>query len=263
MGATSATSAGMSPPHGGVDRNQQERCRLQSVPCRPLTGAWIETRIPSRRPRVEKVAPSRGRGSKPYLAAKSRQSPESPPHGGVDRNPDPAITLNAGASRPPHGGVDRNSVRLAQEFGSGGRPLTGAWIETLTCPEIGQSASSPPHGGVDRNSAVPHPLCSPLVAPSRGRGSKLGIRNIWFANTGRPLTGAWIETAPRHSRRSRQAVAPSRGRGSKPGQDRRSRHGHRSPPHGGVDRNPAVYASYWCGEVAPSRGRGSKHGGGR
>ena len=61
------------------------------------------------------------------------------------------------------------------DLGSGGRPLTGAWIETGE----GRGEGHPGEG----------------VAPSRGRGLKRGSQSLRFAGAGgRPLTGAWIET---------------------------------------------------------------------
>ena len=141
------------------------------------------------------------------------------------------------------------------------------------------------------------------VAPSRGRGSKpLSLLREWLAiprspphggvdrNTcngeaqsytdGRPLTGAWIETAKPWDRHPSEHVAPSRGRGSKhvervdlcvrldvaPSRGRGSKLGsrevtgraHASPPHGGVDRNGENATAAREHIVAPSRGRGSK-----
>ena len=97
------------------------------------------------------------------------------------------------------------------------RPFTGARIET---------ASSPPTSRI-----------SP-VAPSRGRGSKLGHGRL------RVLLAV---------------VAPSRGRGSKPTPARTARAACASPLHGGADRNRAEGQPRGHPGVAPSRGRGSKH----
>ncbi len=75
-----------------------------------------------------------------------------------------------------------------------GRPFTGAWIETN----------------------LPAAIMSVLVvAPSRGRGSKLSGKPPSPETVSRPFTGAWIETEER-----RIDVHPGG-----------------SPLHGGVDRN--------------------------
>ena len=51
---------------------------------RPFTGAWIETWMPRYCPSWEGVAPSRGRGLKPYHHADQIAFRVSPLHGGVD-----------------------------------------------------------------------------------------------------------------------------------------------------------------------------------
>ena len=82
--------------------------------------------------------------------------------------------------------------------------------------------------------AVPSP-----VAPSRGRGLKPGKNSpLPWSWSGRPFTGAWIETPSSRNTRRATAVAPSRGRGLK-----LIRRMYRR----------ALLA------VAPSRGRGLKH----
>ena len=106
-----------------------------------------------------------------------------------------------------------------------GRPLTGAWIETVD----------------DRRQ----------VAPSRGRRCHCGrgrpLTGAWIETSAitsaghraprRPLTGAWIETPPAHlGQFPTQRVAPSRGRGLKQLVNASSEgRPHVSPPHGGVD----------------------------
>ena len=120
-------------------------------------------------------------------------------------------------------------------YNPGGRPLTGARIETASTTLASDVAPSQGRGskltGVGR-----------AVAPSQGRGSKL--RHA-------------IGPADPASRR----VAPSRGRGSKPiAVGARVAPTPTSPPHGGADRNMAcsgLTAAQTA--VAPSRGRGSKH----
>ncbi len=75
-----------------------------------------------------------------------------------------------------------------------------------------------------------------MVAPSRGRGSKLVIGPARELAGRRPFTGARIET------RCRPAGRSSR----------------RSPLHGGADRNRSQARGPSGVRVAPSRGRGSK-----
>ena len=101
-----------------------------------------------------------------------------------------------------------------------------------------------------------------------------------FSTTGRPITGARIETASNAGPPPRHPVAPSQGRGSKlilahdvlvicksphhRGADRnrhRSRSrgtGRRSPHHRGADRNSLNHHRLHQRNVAPSQGRGSK-----
>ena len=184
---------------------------------------------------------------------------------------------------PLHGGVDRNRRGCAR------------WRMTAVAPSRGR-------GSKPKCSHEPVLVCR--VAPSRGRGSKRYRRSTghratprrpftgaWIetskggatpaTSTGRPFTGAWIETARTRSTTSRRWVAPSRGRGSKHHTPAILRDLHKSPLHGGVDRNfefalvigsnlpvapsrgrgsklPGVLSGIPCQGVAPSRGRGSK-----
>ena len=110
--------------------------------------------------------------------------------------------------------------------------------------------------------------------PSRGRGSKLEKSTV--QSTGRPLTGARIETAQMSRPQSRMSP-PSRGRGSKrrvasassaatrspPSRGRGSKHPHRRrelrrqsgrPPHGGADRNMLGRSGVGQTVVAPLTG---------
>ena len=77
----------------------------------------------------------------------------------------------------------------------------------------------------------------PLVAPSRGRGLKPPAEKSKVMLSGRPFTGAWIETPAVRAFLNWSIVAPSRGRGLKPGY---------------------FTASEAAKYVAPSRGRGLK-----
>ena len=205
----------MSLPHGGVDRNYD------------AAGDVL--------PR--KVAPSRGRGSKP-------------------RNTSVASGL---FSRSLTGAWIETCFFAPDKPVEESRSLTGAWIETPDCANrkrlmlvapsrgrgskqtvrhiAGQNSASLPHGGVDRNrpstccakpmaSSLPHGgvdrnfaagigKAQRIVAPSRGRGSKPAVDQARFAPACRSLTGAWIET--------RLACEPPEIS--------------MSLPHGGVDRN--------------------------
>ena len=135
--------------------------------------------------------------------------------------------------------MDRNPVVEIFETLDACRPLTGAWIETSERRFIGIDDPVAPSQG--RGSKHSHPrgswLCQP-VAPSQGRGSKLAsARRGWHGGVspphrgvdrndslvavatqrlGRPLTGAWIETAQPTTLPATARVAPSQGRGSKP-----------------------------------------------
>ncbi len=140
---------------------------------RPFTGAWIETDAPDRRGQRPGVAPSRGRGSKRSLGARPQRDRLSPLHGGVDRNTKAPRAAQTEFESPLHGGVDRNF--LGDDLKNRGQ-------------------SSPLHGGVDRN-ALPATTAQPLTC--------------------RPFTGAWIETRLARLARGIAEVAPSRGRGSK------------------------------------------------
>ena len=141
----------------------------------------------------------------------------SPPHGGVDRNISRDSLLGRDGSSPPHGGVDRNGAPAVEALVFGGRPLTGAWIETTP-------------GACSMSASPSRPLTGAWIE-TRATG---GCRRPACR---RPLTGAWIETrcstfqcpesirSPPHGGVDRnvparidstlRSVAPSRGRGSK------------------------------------------------
>ena len=236
-----------------------------------------------------RVAPSQGRGSKRCArdgTPRARGIP-SPPHRGADRNDAPefveewtvkfsrpltgawietnAREMHLGSmtrSSPPHRGVDRNLGRVITiaRHGNRRRPLTGAWIETSHAWNgfCTQALASPPHRGVDRNSSADDPV----------NGAGRPLTGAWIETrpkaVGRPLTGAWIETCRLAARRS-EAVPrspPHRGVDRNPAATWRRRFLARwlSPPHRGVDRNTIVTGS--SAETItggrPSQGRGSK-----
>ncbi len=160
---------------------------------------------------------------------------------------------------PLHGGVDRNIAGLARRAALYRRPFTGAWIETITRRQ-------------DRPCA--------LVAPSRGRGSKLPGSILSDIMRGRPFTGAWIETPQTSISLFRPGRRPFTGAWIETAGRNRLRVRLWSPLHGGVDRNvlarttaktrrrrpftgawietPALAPADRHRSVAPSRGRGSK-----
>ena len=199
-----------SPLRGGVDRNTAKKAGSRDWPSRPFAGAWIETPSLQGDGLAEKVAPSRGRGSKRHC------------------------TVEAADQRtrsPLRGGVDRNGMRRLSRHAPRSRPFAGAWIET---PDSRQR------------------LPQPIVAPSRGRGSKPQAQRGRTCRNPSPLRGGRgskrggalatagaVQVAPsrgRGSKRARRrpawrtpAVAPSRGRGSKPEYLRQHHAGRRRP----------------------------------
>ncbi len=250
-----------SPPHGGVDRNEVVKIIPADPGRRPLTGAWIETGRPWQRPWRRPVAPSRGRGSKPCTegwhklltgVAPSRGRGSKP---GLAHPPHPrgSVAPSRGRGSKHHRPMPRRSgTPVAPSRGRGskrgdpsdrldrdGRPLTGAWIETLSLSRTPPRRPwSPPHGGVDRNTAADVAFALARGRPLTGAWIETACRRRRSSSRScRALTGAWIETC-RSSRCSGQwIVAPSRGRGSK---------------------HPWVNMHRSTPRVAPSRGRGSK-----
>ncbi len=98
-----------------------------------------------------------------------------------------------------------------------------------------------------------------MVAPSRGRGSKLFGGRSPKGVMGRPFAGAWIETLPTLHGHRLAFVAPSRGRGSKPAAGRcRSAAGRVAPSRGRGSKRQSPRRCASGAGVAPSRGRGSK-----
>ncbi len=153
-----------------VKRHRRRRTRS-----RPLTGARIETTDRADLRPSARVAPSRGRGSKPPPCANCLVPEASPPHGGADRNVTAQGFETLAAVAPSRGRGSKRSPNTRN-----GLP----WM------------ASPPHGGADRNMAILHPNETVVdVAPSRGRGSKQActVHHAKGAES-RPLTGARIET---------------------------------------------------------------------
>ena len=186
------------------------------------------------------VAPSRGRGSKPFHNVPRRRGSWVAPSRGRGSKRGQSRGLFLARRSPPHGGVDRNSpdrgedgqgVMVAPSRGRGSK-LTALVVERQA------EGVAPSRGrGSKLRWRLPKPRAA-SVAPSRGRGSKRPCRC-------RQRRDGW--------------VAPSRGRGSKP-RSGRAMHARppRSPPHGGVDRNRHRLRTTAGLRVAPSRGRGSK-----
>ena len=96
---------------------------------------------------------------------------------------------------------------------------------------------SPSHGGADRNSSMAIDLHSPLVALSRGRGSKRLRMLCWLCRTWSPSHGG----ADRNINQRMPPIATPT-----------------SPSHGGADRNCTGKLAPIPVGVALSLGRGSK-----
>ena len=215
-----------SPPHGGADRNDIGSCLPHGAdaPCRPLTGARIET-LPSSAARPPPpVAPSRGRGSKPHrrgIVVAHHSVAPSRGRGSKHRMSQPALR-QASACRPLTGAriethegfatATNNPARVAPSRGRGSKlvKLVGQCHDRV-------GGGSPPHGGADRNQSF----------------SRLSSLSAC-----RPLTGARIETS-RRTPPARCVASPPHG-----GADRNIyaskvevRRPRWSPPHGGADRN--------------------------
>ena len=179
---------------------------------RPFAGAWIETSNSSRTQASEPVAPSRGRGSKQRLPAPLPALGRSPLRGGVDRNFEMVGDGRMPQPSPLRGGVDRNKEHRLAWFMTTGSPLRGGVDrnDKWEGPK-GERRRSPLRGGVDRNydprrgvsSFAGRPFAGawiettapgagnivPLVAPSRGRGSKRVTRSACLGRKSSPLRG--------------------------------------------------------------------------
>ena len=165
-----------SPPHGGADRNLHPAAESGSETVgRPLTGARIETSPLDRDTMSTRrspphggadrnldiggfvqdpvlVAPSRGRGSKPFVACPQVAAYEGRPLTGARIETRRArIACPMQSVAPSRGRGSKPATAPAAWSGQAGRPLTGARIETVQ---------------------VHHQPATCLVAPSRGRGSK-------------------------------------------------------------------------------------------
>ena len=189
-----------SPPHGGADRNPLGAERWPYVRVAPSRGRGSKLGGGLAGVPAHEVAPSRGRGSKHQSDAHVLQFRWSPPHGGADRNGSRALDDNKAHVAPSRGrgskptllpnspacvGVapsrGRGSKRVTKTAlaADGGRPLTGARIETpwrQVSSERGRVAPSRGRGSKLVNALVLHRNIR--VAPSRGRGSKHSI-NRW------------------------------------------------------------------------------------
>ena len=186
----------MSLPHGGVDRNCAP-LHLRSPNTMSLPHGGVDRNIllgTVGEPEI--VAPSRGRGSKPWPAPAAPPPRSSLPHGGVDRNAFKTAATWAKRVAPSRG---RGSKRdqWAADAGTYRRSLTGAWIETFGPGRnprwIGTSL---PHGGVDRNCASgPHGVLGAESLPHGGVDRNYFKINDLSNTSRRSLTGAWIETA--------------------------------------------------------------------
>ncbi len=102
-----------------------------------------------------------------------------------------------------------------------------------------RSVKSPPHGGADRNhggAASRRRITGRPLTGARIETAPPALPSV--AARCRPLTGARIETYSRVGPVGRRlVVAPSRGRGSKQASGGYGYCHSASPPHGGADRN--------------------------
>ena len=141
------------------------------------------------------VAPLRGRGSKPPDRDRPRADAEVAP-------------LRGRGSKL----VAQRDAFVALDC----RPLTGAWVETCSAPCLGRRHTVAPLRG--RGSKPLIDLYQMMVDPSPPYGgvgrNDNEVPPEWRADR-RPLTGAWVETAPAIGSPKGWVVAPLRGRGSK------------------------------------------------
>ena len=141
----------------------------------------------------------------------------SPPHGGVDRNPDAANQPTDTSGRLLTEAWIETAAAAATRSTPAGRLLTEAWIETVVgaaVPRLMAVASSRRRGS--KHGRRPGGRHDPHVASSRRRGSKLLQLGLLDLERGSPPHGG---------------VDRNRDEGwGGPGWPA-------SPPHGGVDRN--------------------------
>ena len=249
-----------SPPHGGADRNSGiGPSRRVARPCRPLTGARIETCDRRRQYAAAAGRPLTGARIETLMTTHRRRMPA--------RRPLTGARIETGDDRAEHGRCDsvapsrgrgskhaarrrhRSTPTVAPSRGRGskpgrdigsarrcGRPLTGARIETCQHDDARRSARrSPPHGGADRNMR--------MASASSGDASR------------RPLTGARIETCTCGTALRSTARSPPHGgadRNTAQRGDRRDRAA--SPPHGGADRNTCRLWRYGAASASPPHG---------
>ena len=183
-------------PRGGADRNTGRRpprspstvapsrgrgskhpTQLVLLPIsrRSLAGARIETLCGPVLASGAIVAPSRGRGSKPWIGTDPGRYRGSLPRGGADRNLPPLIELAMQSVAPSRGRGSKPRLPPERHHRHGGRSLAGARIEQLRGKPIVLACESLPRGGADRNKLSLEIGTSLDVAPSRGRGSKIGL----------------------------------------------------------------------------------------
>ena len=141
--------------------------------CRPLTRARIETPALPCIFSSLRVALSRGRGSK---------RPGHPPRVVPARRPLTRARIETGNP------VELDAaLRVALSRGRGSKQHIGKGIAA--------GEPSPSHEGADRNNFQNAKRNSPIVALSRGRGSKHRSPCPPLSDAGRPLTRARIETS--------------------------------------------------------------------
>ena len=116
---------------------------------RPFTGAWIETRAAARSRQSVVVAPSRGRGLKPWAMPRAARARSRPFTGAWIE------TVNFGAIRvgitvaPSRGRGLKPAPGRAGRYRPGVAPSRGRGLKPRGCRRYGRPAGSPLHGGVD------------------------------------------------------------------------------------------------------------------
>ena len=123
-----ANRAFVAPSRG---RGSKHNCNCVAIfKCsRPFTGAWIETLNQYGAKVGLDVAPSRGRGSN-LDGFTARANMGVAPSRGRGSKQAMRLPLQYSPQSPLHGGVDRNLLLRLASRTAARRPFTGAWIET-------------------------------------------------------------------------------------------------------------------------------------
>ena len=135
----------------------------------PMRGCGSKLRMDQHIRHARPVAPMRGCGSKRGRRREGGCVMESPPCGGVDRNPNDAKSTALAACRP-HAGV---------------------WIETgARCCRSGTAPVAPMRGCGSKQALSATAVTELRVAPMRGYGSKQGDADPWIGCLPSPPCGS-------------------------------------------------------------------------